>query len=540
MIVDLDSASSLDPVRVGAKAAALAAAKAAGAPVLPGFVVEGLASTSHMRLGAETLESRGSGGARLAVTAEPIAFGDELVTAGERLGDHLVARSSTLLESSGAWSGAFTSYVDITPSELPRAVAGCWASAFSVDALERQEAADIAPGSIPMSVLVQPGLVPEAGGWAELDDTGSVVVHGVKGPPAPLLQGWSVGHAARYDDHWSGDDLLDLVGESNLDDIRSLLRLTSERLSSNRCEWALTDQVWALQISRAIPAQPPPTAFDTADMSGLVELARALIIAPGPMGERFVLPWAIAGIPDVDIPEVSLGSDCLEEIRELADDLAAQVWGQSPEAVRGRVIEILAQIGDEGASDAAAVIRGLSTPNPSAVSRLLGLLRALRVELAHRGAVPQADSAWHLDPRGLDTLLGAAPGRLETRVGIGRWEPLVSAIVLSEGTRHQGTPASPGFGAGKRFTVTDPHRVRGTSRAVIEAPQPLPNFASLLWDSAAIVAAAGSPAAHLFEAARALRVPAACGVDLGPSRSQIVAVDGYSGTVATIDLPMEL
>jgi phosphoenolpyruvate-protein kinase (PTS system EI component) len=57
----------------------------------------------------------------------------------------------------------------------------------------------------------------------------------------------------------------------------------------------------------------------------------------------------------------------------------------------------------------------------------------------------------------------------------------------------------------------------------------------LLWDAAGLVTESGSPAAHLFESARALRVPAVCGVSL-PLGDRIVAVDGHAGVVATLRL----
>ena len=110
------------------------------------------------------LATHGSGGARLAMTAETVPFADELVQRGTRLGNALVARSSTIIESSGEWSGAFTSYLDLSPPDLPKAVTGCWASAFAAAALERQEAAGIEPGSVSMAVLVQPALDSVAGG----------------------------------------------------------------------------------------------------------------------------------------------------------------------------------------------------------------------------------------------------------------------------------------------------------------------------------------------------------------------------------------
>jgi phosphoenolpyruvate-protein kinase (PTS system EI component) len=48
-----------------------------------------------------------------------------------------------------------------------------------------------------------------------------------------------------------------------------------------------------------------------------------------------------------------------------------------------------------------------------------------------------------------------------------------------------------------------------------------------------LVTETGSPAAHLFESARALGIPAVCGVELTDA-NQIVAVDGNTGVVATL------
>jgi phosphoenolpyruvate-protein kinase (PTS system EI component) len=51
-----------------------------------------------------------------------------------------------------------------------------------------------------------------------------------------------------------------------------------------------------------------------------------------------------------------------------------------------------------------------------------------------------------------------------------------------------------------------------------------------------LVTESGSPAAHLFESARSLGVPAVCGVSSGETDDEIVAVDGYSGVVSTTPL----
>ena len=95
--------------------------------------------------------------------------------------------------------------------------------------------------------------------------------------------------------------------------------------------------------------------------------------------------------------------------------------------------------------------------------------------------------------------------------------------------------ASPGIGAGVSTGKYPPDGFAANywPRAMIVASQPIPNLAPLLWDAAGLVTESGSSAAHLFESARALRVPAVCGVSLPPGE-QIVAVDGQDGIVSTL------
>ncbi|MGH3666891.1 MAG: hypothetical protein ACRDU7_01275, partial [Acidimicrobiia bacterium] len=299
MIHDLDHEAALDPASVGAKAAWLAMARRAGLPVLPGLVVDTLDSLAHMQLGVEMLATRGSGGARLALTAAPVTFADELVERGARLGDVLVARSSTIIESSGEWSGAFTSYLDLSPTDLPRAVTGCWASAFSVAALERQNAARVDPGSVPMAVLIQPALDPVAGGTATIERNGSIVVISVKGSPAALLQGWSPGMGATRDEggHWIGDELVDLLGVETLDEIADALHQARASLGANRCEWGLDERVWLMQLAEGeAPIQPPSTLSYPADPD-LVPIARVVVRVGSRLGDELILPWALGGLP---------------------------------------------------------------------------------------------------------------------------------------------------------------------------------------------------------------------------------------------------
>jgi len=489
----------------------LALGRQGGLPVLPGVVVEAAESSFHMRLGAGKLSSRGSGGARLAITSEPLPFADELVSRGSELGDRLVARSSTLLESSGEFAGAFTSYLELLPADLPRAVTGCWASAFSVAALERQDAATVAPGSFPMAILIQPALDPTAGGTARIEDNGTVTVHGVKGSPAPLLQGWVTGHEAAVSPPvggWNGAELIDLLGVPVLDEIAALIRRAQETTGANHCEWALEDRVWLLQLdelARPEPA-PSPLQIDRAMAPDLARLAGIVARAAGRLGERFLLPWALAGLPrDVEMIE-HLPAGAVDRVEKMSRRLTAETWGLPADEALEAARHCMSLLLGPDPVQALEQIRRLRTADPRGSAELVALVAALEHEEAGR------------------------------RRGVGRWEPFLASVVLATGDHHQGTPAAAGVGAGRIARIGDPgDAATFPRRGILYAPQPIPNLAPLLWDAAGLVTESGSPAAHLFESARALGVPAVCGARL-PDGDHLAAVDGHDGVVATLCL----
>jgi hypothetical protein len=77
-------------------------------------------------------------------------------------------------------------------------------------------------------------------------------------------------------------------------------------------------------------------------------------------------------------------------------------------------------------------------------------------------------------------------------------------------------------------------------RDVVVGTHPLPNLAALLWDASALVTTGGGPAAHLFESARALAIPAVAAIHLDDivggdpatmSGKVSLAVDGVEGRV---------
>jgi hypothetical protein len=152
-------------------------------------------------------------------------------------------------------------------------------------------------------------------------------------------------------------------------------------------------------------------------------------------------------------------------------------------------------------------------------------------------------SAWSLDPAEVTALLDGAEAPPSARVGFDRWEPFGAAVTLAAGRRAKGVAASAGLGFG-RFAFVNPERVAPIRpRQIVVAQYPVPQLAPLLWDAAGLVTVGGSPAAHLFDAARALGVPAVCAVDLedlletSPAEATgevAMAVDGSAGSVAAV------
>jgi pyruvate,water dikinase len=133
------------------------------------------------------------------------------------------------------------------------------------------------------------------------------------------------------------------------------------------------------------------------------------------------------------------------------------------------------------------------------------------------------------------------------RSGITKWEPALYELVSSRGTRAEGTPAAPGWGAGQLRLVRDAGDAEQVeARQIIAAVYPLTNLAPLLWNAAGLITIGGSPGAHLFEVAAWLGLPAVCGADLAASTgmsleelrnssSLVGAVDGDTGEVSILD-----
>lgn len=510
----LDDAAARDAAFVGAKAAGLAAARALGLPVLPGVVVPVDRAATAAAAGVAALGNGRSGAARLAVMRAPLPAGLDgaLRRVTATLGTPLVVRSSSPLEAGGAWSGAFSSFQDVGPQDLATAVRGCWASAFAVDVLARCEATGLGPQDLSLGVLVQPQLRPTLGGLARRRPDGAVEVTATRGPLRALMTGWDAGVRAvvTADGRVIGDGTVDRGTARSV-------ATAADRVFAGRgddvIEWArVGGELFVLQLRRSEPQEAPrssrpPQVADAALRDSLaLRIAELASRYPGPLAERYVLPWGAAWGGEPAAPPAD-GPVDLAEVDRLAAGLTARAWRAPPDAARRDARRVLAALRGPSPGDALERLRGLDRVEPGEARRLLSLVAAL------------------------------ARRRTDDRRDV-RWGPFVQAVVTANGRAHRGVAAAPGGGAGRAVTVADPHSPpRLLGGEVVVAPRPVPALAPLLWRAAGLVTAGGSPGAHLVEVARSLGIPAVVGCDLpdGLDPDALVAVDGDRGLVAVAE-----
>ncbi len=550
MLLTLDDRQTLDPAIGGAKAAWLAKGRQAGLAVLPGVVVPAAVSRSFIAAGCEQLERHNSGRARMTITSSELdgALAIELERATAGFSVPMVVRSSSLLEGSGEWSGAFTSYLDVHRGEAPKAVLGCYASMFTQHALERFNAAGISPQRAGMAVLVQPALDPDFGGTARVTGDG-VVVTAVKGSPAPLVQGWEPGVQARVaGEAVRGEEALQLMGERRLRAVAGALTDARDMVGANSCEWAMAaDEVWLLQLHKLVEtapsgrlAIPDPLTTDLA-----ARLGRLIRRYPGPLGEQLVLPWAI-GDPElaaVDAQPARLDpAESLHHATAQGQALAAEVWGLPKPDAAATAAKCLRDLRGPDPGPALAVIARLTPPDRARAEDALAALATVRTSLVEIGAVTHPGLAGHVDAGTARQLLtGKREPRLRGRIGFDRWDPFNAAVVAAHGAMVSGTSASHGIAFGRMCIVPEPARAEGfRPRDVVVGIYPEPGLGALLFDASALITTGGGPAAHLFESARALAIPALAATRIedlvGSSLEHIttdwgLAVDGANGVV---------
>ncbi len=551
MLFSLDDEGALDPRAAGAKAAWLARARQAGLPVLPGLVITSDHAVPYLELGAEQLSLHGSGRARMAITGTPLpgSLCDEVLSRAEAFSAPMVVRSSSALEGSGLWSGAFTSYLDVHHEELPKAVVGCYASVFTQASVERFAAAEVSPAAAAIAALVQPALDPDSGGTARLVGE-DVLVAGVKGSPVPLVQGWDPGVHAKVtlEGTVQGKAAVDMLGEERLRQVAIALRHAQDAIGANSCEWAFQDDtLWLLQLQRFAvePAAEGIAVTPELRTEAAAAIGRLVRRYPGPLGEALVLPWAIAdvGLADIDVVAADLDPhEALHAAVAQAAALTAEVWGVPKPVAAEKSRHTLRLLRSPDAAAAMSRIAGLRPPDRVRAGDALSLLAAARRGLVESGAVAHEASAWHIDEQAARARLAAHAGSdAVARIGFDRWEPFNATVVTAHGSSVQGTAAAAGVAFGRMCIVTEPGKAAHfRPRDVVVGVHPVPGLAPLLFDAAALITTGGGPAAHLFESARSLGIPAVCatriedlvGAELGEVTDDwALAVDGTTAVV---------
>jgi phosphohistidine swiveling domain-containing protein len=555
--IALTDPAARDPSVAGVKAARLAAAADAGLPVLPGRILPMEASAVAIAAGADALERSGRPAACLSAMESPLPAGTQgglipPVAAGPAL---FVARSTTDRDGDGRWSGAFTSYLGIEAGDLPTAVRGCWASAFSGDALGRCRETGADVRTLRVGVLVQPFLRLDAGGTARVRRDGAVDVSAARGGAVGVVAGRRGGRDVTVgtDGRIVGEP--GLVAAATVTAAAALARRAARAVAAATIEWgAVGDQVSLLQIgptspgevAAPAPSRPAPLAPVPA---GAERLARLVTTFAGPLADELVLPWALGAgevsdwfavgsdeaAPATDATSVDGSASALLEARALAGELAAGVWGTSPTVARECASAVSRLLLKGRVEDGIRAIALLPPPDPAAARRVVAIVRGAGELLVGAGLLPSAVLVWRLTGPELDRAI--AGDRPALRNGPGRWEPFVADVLRSRGRVSQATPVSPGVGAGRLRVVPELRTIgRPGPREILVTPLPLPHLAPLLWHSAALVTAAGTSGAHLFEVARSLGVPAVAGADLDAlgEADSLVAVDGDTGLVSVL------
>jgi phosphohistidine swiveling domain-containing protein len=262
-VIDIDDELAREPCVVGAKAAALARARAQGLSVLPGFAVT--------TAGAEAL----AGGTATRDHAVALhAAWQTLSDAGTR---PVVVRSSSTVEDGGSQSmaGMFTSVLDVR---------GWEAFLAAVDEVIRSG------GDAPIAVLVQPFIQPQWGGVLFGADpvtgrTDRLVVAAVPGGPDRLVSGqvdgiqFTLSARGRLRD--GGDNVsAPLRARRTRHGLVRLARKAAATFGGAQdIEWAIDDKGHFVMLQ----SRPITAIGDEAHAVGPV-------LGPGPVAETFGLP----------------------------------------------------------------------------------------------------------------------------------------------------------------------------------------------------------------------------------------------------------
>lgn len=538
-ILTLDAPGARDPAIAGIKAARLAEARAAGLPVLPGLVVPVSAGAGALAAGQRQLEQPGGeAGARLAVLRAAIPSDLRALHAqAASLGDELVARSSTGLDDDPRMSGAFASYLEVSPADLTTAVRGCWASQFAPGVLARLQLSRLDVADVGLAVLIQPLTRPQVGGWAR-DIGGSTEIVGAVGGPAPLLAGHIAGTRVSFERGEPARSIPELsLSASTVRALVEMVRATG--MDDVRVEWAVVDGApLLLQVGRALAPAEAPRGPDVGSLQdpafrgpAYVRMARLLADRRGRLSDEIIAPWAASATLE-SLPLPADGS--ARELLDMVEQLARMLCRQSEDQVHlpcGAIVERLST-GDAALADRLSA----QAVDAEAAGRLLGAVDGLGAALARSGRLPSPHSVWWQTLRWLRDAVGEGSSVPPTVRPADRWGPLVYSVTSARGRRLQGLSAVPGQAVGRAIEFKAREWHGPSDGMTLVAARPDQRLAPFLWNAAALVTAGGSPAAHICEVARALHVPAVVSVGVHAHLAgSVVAVDGSSGEVAVWD-----
>lgn len=544
VVLALDSAACRDPQVVGAKAARLAAARAAGLPVPDSLAVPCADSGPLLAAAARRAVRDGVHAGRLQVMSaskHPLAG---LPAAARALGPALAVRSSAPGEADPLLAGAFSSLLGVAPDEVPTAALAVWASAIR----DQSGAAPL------MGVLLQPELRPDFAGAAHAGADGTVTVSMIDGAAAPLMSGWEPGITVGVG---PGGELAAAArplaaGEAAAaQGAAGLARRVCALLGSNLIEWARCGQTtWLLQCDRLTAGDPwaagrphaglPAAQHNSAQQEFAQDRAavhRAVLRAAryaGPFGERWVVPWAVAWPGKVhvaDAPGMGEPERSFAVVRELSEQLTRQVWGE-------RLASGLA-----AGLRAGRPLQGVpGTPEPALVAAFAAACSRLGGDLRHRGVLHAGDQLWTLPAAPAAAAAGTGRPAHDRHAAAAAaalsWEPWLYEAVRALGSQASGSPSAPGIGCGTAVQA-DAGGLPGSlpPRCVIVTRYALPRLAPLLMGAAGLVTANGGEGAHLVTVARSLGVPVVSRCDLAPmvrAGRTLVAVDGDAGVVSVL------
>ncbi len=447
-VVDLGAVVATDPDVAGAKAAALAQARAVGLPVVPGVVI--------------TTEAV----ARLA--SEPTVVELAWRAAGEAAGGPLVVRSSSTVEDQGqsSMAGMFLSVLGVAD----RAGFGA-AVADVVDSAGSAAVVALSGAPAPMAVLVQPQIDAVVSGVLFGADPVSgrrdrLVASIAEGTPDDLVSGRVNGTQLTLTKRGrvlrtEGDPLPAVVDRRVRRCLADLASATARRFGGPQdMEWALDRQgaLWLLQ-SRPITTVATPST------------RRGSVWGPAPVAETFPAPLRRLE-DDLWIAPLAEGLDRALRITGAAAPSPRRAPGPLVRTVGGWVVADLSRLG----ADPGAKRSFFSRLNPRPpMWRLRVAWRVGRLRLAigaiGRDIVLAADAALGEvpHPRELDDsdLIGTLMSARASLVSLNAHEALAGMLL---GTDAATSPAASGVVAAHRALAAG--RRAGWTDAEIVAREP--------------------------------------------------------------------